>query len=158
MVMPDRFFSLYNSAFLQQTRNEARKLFRRAIREYYVMRRGYVIDPESGKRVERVFIGAAVQQQKRQRRIVKRYFTGHRRAGRPERPEIRLLVARLFILWGRYAYEPATFSWKTGVGKQSSFEKFMFDLLPRLGAPDVRRYVEAHWRGRKVRINVVLRH
>lgn len=149
MVMPDSFFNLYSSSFRQQTRNEARRLFRRAIREYYVMRRRFVIDPESGRRVKRVFEGEAIQQQKGQRRKVKRYFTGHRRAGRPERPEIKLLVARLFILWGRYAYEPATFSWKTGVGKQTSFEIFMLHLLPMLGASDVRRYVEAHWRDRK---------
>ena len=52
-------------------------------------------------------------------------------------------------MWGRYAQEPATLSWKTGVGTVTKFEAFLFDLLPRLGAPDVRRYVEAHWRERK---------
>ncbi|MFM7569450.1 MAG: hypothetical protein ACKO8O_12225 [Betaproteobacteria bacterium] len=156
MLSPDRFFGEYSDDFPPQNRNEARKLFRRAIREYYVMHRRFVIDPESGKRVKRVFVGAVIQQQKRQRRTVKSYFTGRRQAGRPERPEIKLLVARLFILWGRYARKPATFSWKGGFGKQTRFEAFMFHLLPLLGAPDVRRYVEAHWRDREVLINAVL--
>jgi hypothetical protein len=149
MLSPDKFFGQYCSDFPAQTRSEARKLFRRAIRDYYAMQRRYVIDPESGKRVPSVLIGEVIKQQKAQRRIVKRLFKGRPSAGRPERPEIKFLVARLFILWGRYAQYPATFSWKTGVGTQTSFEVFLFDLLPRLGAPDVRRYVEAHWRERK---------
>jgi len=149
MLSPDKFFAQYNSEFPAQTRSEARKLFRRAIRDYYVMRRHYVINPENGKRVQSVLVGELIQKQKAQRRKVKRLFTGRPSAGRPQRPEIKFLIARLFILWGRYAQDPATFSWKTGVGKTTNFEAFLFDLLPRLGAPDVRRYVEAHWRDRK---------
>jgi|LauGreDrversion4_2_1035121.scaffolds.fasta_scaffold113502_3 hypothetical protein len=149
MLSPDAFFGRYHSDFPARTRNEARKLFRRAIRGYYVGRRRYVIDPESGKRVQRVLTGEAIEQQKSQRRKVKYFFTGRLTAGRHARPEIKVLIARLFIIWGRYAQEPATLSWKTGVGKKTNFEAFLFDLLPRLGAPDVRRYVEAHWRERK---------
>ena len=149
MLSPDAFFRRYHSEFPVHTRNEARKLFRRAIREYYVGGRRYVIDPESGRRVQRVLMGEAIKQQKSQRRKVKCFFTGRPSAGRPTRPEIKVLIARLFIIWGGYAQEPATFSWKTGVGKKTNFEAFLFDLLPRLGAPDVRRYVEAHWRERK---------
>lgn len=149
MLSPDKFFGQYNSDFPAQTRNKARQLFRRAIRAYYVMQRRYVIDPESGKRVPSVLVGEVVHQQKAQRRKVKQLFTGRDSAGRPQRAEVKLLVARLFILWGRYARYPATFSWKTGVGSQTNFEAFLFDLLPRLGARDVRRYVEAHWRERK---------
>jgi hypothetical protein len=149
MLSPDKFFGQYDSDFPTQTRSEAGKLFRRAVREYYVMRRRYVIDLESGKRVPGVLVGEVIQLQKAQRRKVKQLFTGRPTAGRPQRPEIKLLVARLFILWGRYAQDPATFSWKTGVGRKTNFEAFISDLLPRLGAPDVRRYVEAHWRERK---------
>jgi hypothetical protein len=149
MLSPDKFFGQYDSDFPAETRNEALKLFRRAVRDYYVMRRTYVIDPESGRRAQSVVKGEVIQQQKSQRRIVKRLFTGYSSAGRPKRLEIKPLVARLFILWGQYASTPATFSWKTGTGKQTNFEAFLMDLLPRLGAPDVRRYVEDHWRKRK---------
>ena len=149
MLSPDKFFGQYESDFPAQTRSEARRLFRRAIRGYYVMRQRYIIDPESGKRVPSVLVGEVIQLQKAQRRKVKQLFTGRPTAGRPQRPEIKLLVARLFILWGRYAVKPATFSWKTVVAGKTNFEAFLFDLLPRLGAPDVRRYVEAHWRERK---------
>jgi hypothetical protein len=149
MLSPDKFFEQHESNFPAQTRKQARKLFRRAIRDYYVMRRRYVIDPESGNRVPSVLVGELIQKQKAQRRRVKRLFTGRSSAGRPQRPEIKLLIARLFILWGRYAQEPANFSWKTGVAGRTNFEAFLFDLLPRLAATDVRRYVEAHWRERK---------
>lgn len=149
MLSPDKFFGLYHSEFPVQTRNEARKLFRRAIRDYYAARRRYVIDPESGRRVPGVLMGETIKQQKSQRRKVASFFKGRPSAGRPTRPEIKFLIARLFIMWGRYAQEPATFSWKTGVAEKTNFEAFLFDLLPRLGAPDVRRYVEAHWRERK---------
>lgn len=149
MLQPDKFFTKYNSEFPAQSRNEALKLFRRAVRDYYVMQTRYVIDPSSNKRVARVLIGEVIKQQKSQRRKVKRFFTGRSSVGRPARPEIKVLVARLFIIWSRYAKEPATLSWKTGAGTVTSFEAFLLDLLPRLGAPDVRRYVEAHWRERK---------
>ena len=148
MLSPDKFFEQYQSDFPAQTRSEARRLFRRAIRDYYVMRRRYVIDPKSGKRVPSVLVGEVIRERKSQRRTISLLFTGKPSAGRPKRPEIKLLVARLFILWGRYAQEPATFSWKEAV-QQTSFEAFLFDLLPGLGARDVRRYVEAHWRERK---------
>lgn len=149
MLSPDKFFGQHDSNFPAQTRKEVRKLFRRAIRDYYVMRRRYVINPESGKRVPNVLVGEFIQKQKAQRRKVKRLFTGRPSAGRPQRPEVKLLIARLFILWARYAQDPATFSWKTGDARQTNFEAFLFDLLPRMGAPDVRRYVEAHWQERK---------
>lgn len=119
MLSPDKFFGHYNSDFPAQTRNEARKLFRRAIRDYHVMRRRYVIDPESGKRAPSVLVGEVIKHQKTQRRKVKRLFTGRLSAGRPRRPEIKLLVARLFVLWGSYAQEPTTFSWKTGGGEKN---------------------------------------
>jgi hypothetical protein len=147
MLSPDKFFKDYHPDFPSQTRNAARKLFRRAVREYYVMRRRYVIDPVTDKRAERVFIGQVVQQQKTQRRLVKRYFSGKNKPGRPMRPEVKLLVARLFLLWGRYAKTAATYSWKL-TERETDFEIFMNDLLPRLGASDVRRYIEAHWRER----------
>ena len=149
MVLPDKFFSIYQADFQVQTRDKARGLFRRAVREYYVMQRKFVIDPVSGARVSKVLIGEFVQKQKRQRRKVKRFHTGQKAAGRPKRPEIKLLIARLFVLWRRYATSKATFSWKTGVGNPTRFELFLYYLLPQLGASDVRRYVEAHWRERK---------
>jgi hypothetical protein len=149
MVWPDKFFALYDHDFPIQTRDKARILFRRAVREYYVTQRKFVIDPESGARVRKLLIGEFVQKQKNQRRKVKRFHTGQKAAGRPKRPEIKLLIARLFVLWCRYATSKATFSWKTAVGNPTRFELFLRDLLPQLGARDVRRYVEAHWRERK---------
>jgi hypothetical protein len=94
-------------------------------------------------------VGDVIQRQKTQRRKVKRLFTGRKTAGRPKRPEIKLLVARLFILWGSYANTPATFSRKSVDALPTRFEDFMHDLLPKLGASDVRRYMEDHWRERK---------
>lgn len=149
MLSPDAFFQRYHSDFPAVTRGKARSLFRRAIRHYYVLQRKYVIDPESGDRVERVFVGEVIQQQRMQRRRVKRFFTGHLSAGRSERPEIKVLISKIFILWGRYASTSATLSRKSKAAIPTNFEIFLFDLMPRLGAPDVRRYVEAHWRERK---------
>ena len=149
MLSPDQFFKLYHTDFPPQTRQDARKLFRRAIRSYYVMQRRYVIEPESGERVQAVLVGEFIQHQKTQRRKVSSFFTGRLSAGRPPKPEIKLLVSRLFILWGKYAKQPATFSWKTKSSIKTEFEIFLQDLLPRLGAPDVRRYIETHWRERK---------
>jgi hypothetical protein len=110
-----------------------------------------VIDPATGKRVQRILIGEVVQNQKSQRRKVKRYFSGQVKAGRPSRPEIKLLVARIFILWDKYASTGATLSRKTSArhSMQTEFELFIIDLFLRLGASDVRRYVEAHWKERK---------
>ena len=149
VLAPDRFFIHYQADFPVHNRDEARRLFRRAIRDFYVMQAQYVVDPESGRRVPKVFLGESIQLQKNQRRKAKKFFTGRVTAGRPQRPEIKVLVARLFILWGRYATTPATLSWNTGVGIRTSFEGFLHDLLPKLGARNVRRYVEAHWRARK---------
>jgi len=146
MLKPDRYFKDYSFCFPAKDRREARKLFRRAIREYYVMQRKYVIEPESGERVQSVLIGHVIKQQKKQRRKVRLLFTGRVSAGQPKRPEIKFLIARLFILWGRYATTPATVSWKTHSAIGTDFEEFLHDLLPKLGARDVRRYVEAHWR------------
>ena len=149
MLKPDLYFNKNAYYFPAKDRREARKLFRRAIREYYVMQRKYVIEPESGERVQSVLIGHLIKQQKKQRRKVPLLFTGRVSAGQPKRPEIKFLIARLFILWGRYAKTSATFSWKTHSAITTDFEGFLHDLLPKLGARDVRRYVEAHWRERK---------
>ena len=145
MLKPDNYFIQYDFYFENVRRSDARKLFRRAIRQYYVMQRRYVIDPSTGLRVKRYQTGAYIMQQKAQRRIVKKIFTGNSRSGRPARPEVNLLVARLFILWSNYAKSPATFSWKKPSAIPTMFEDFVCDLLPRLGASDVRRYVQAHW-------------
>lgn len=149
MLSPDKVFKDYHPDFPTPTRSIARRLFRRAVREYYVMRRRYVIEPDSGNRVPSVLIGEVIKKQKTQRRKIKRVFTGKKSAGRPQRPEVKLLVARLFILWGRYASSPATLSRKSKLAVPTPFEDFISALLPQLGAPDVRRYVEAHWRERK---------
>ena len=149
MLKPDLFFKQYDHYFAAQNRSLARKLFRRAIRDYYVMQRKYVIDPETSKRVKSIFIGEYIQQQKKQRRKVKQFFKGRTSAGRPERPEVTILVSRIFILWRKYSIHPATVSWKTTNAIPTIFEEFLSDLLPALGATDVRRYIEAHMKGRK---------
>jgi hypothetical protein len=149
MLKPDDFFKGYNINFPTLNRSKARVLFRRALRDYYVMQRKYVINPETNERVSSVFIGETIKQQKKQRRRTKKYFRGHTSAGQPRRLEIKFLIARLFILWGTYASTPATFSWKTNSAIKTDFEDFMFDLLPKIGAKDVRRYVELHWQERK---------
>lgn len=149
MLKPDDFFKGYNNNFPTNDRRKARALFRRAIRDYFVMQRKYVIEPKTNKQVQSVFYGETVKIQKKQRRIVKLIFKGHASAGQPRRLEIKVLVARLFILWGSYASTPATFSWKIKSSIQTDFEEFMFDLLPKIGAKDVRRYVETHWKERK---------
>jgi hypothetical protein len=149
MLKPDSYFKDHQNYFPAKDRREARKLFRRAIREYYVMQRQYVIEPESGKRVQSVMTGEVIRQQKNQNRRVKLLFKGRSSAGQPKRPEIKFLIARLFILWGKYAKGPATLSWKHHLAYETDFEAFLLDLLPKLGASDVRRYVEAHWKGRK---------
>ena len=157
MLKPDYYFNTPSnlSNFPAKDRKQARILFRRAIREYHVMRRRYVVDPQTGKRVQSVLMGHVIRQQKSQRRKVEVLFTGKSSAGRPTKPEVKLLVARLFILWGKYADTPASLSWKdhpsrpTYLSVPTAFECFLCDLLPRLGASDVRRYVEAHWRERK---------
>jgi hypothetical protein len=155
VLKPDYYFNSNQSNFSPKVRKQARILFRRAIREYYVMQRRYVVNPQTGRRVQSVLMGHVIQQQKSQRRRIKVLFTGRSSAGRPTKPEVKLLVARLFILWGKYAYTPASLSWKdhpsipTYLSVPTAFECFLFDLLPRLGASDVRRYVEAHWKERK---------
>ncbi len=149
MLHPDQYFNRHCFYFPAINRAKARVLFRRAIRQFYAMQRKFVVDPETQKKVDRVFVGAVIQSQKRQRRLVKRYFKGASRAGRPTRPEIVFLVSKLFILWGRYAKSPTTCSWKKPLATQTDFEAFVHDLLPRLGAKDVRRYLENHWRLRK---------
>ncbi len=151
MLKPDNCFQGIAHHFPAKDRHKARLLFRRAIRHYYVMRRKHVIDPATGKRVQRIFIGEFVQTQKTQRRKFKRYFSGQVKAGRPSRPEIKLLVSRIFILWKKYAGSAATLSRKTSARStiQTNFELFITDLFPRIGASDVRRYIETHWRERK---------
>ena len=155
MLKPDKYFNQYDYYFENVRRSEAQKLFRRTIRQYYVMQRRYVIDPSTGLRVKRYLTGASIVKQKHQRRIVKKFFTGNSRSGRPARPEVNLLVARLFILWGKYAKSPATFSWKKPCAIPTMFEEFVCDLLVELGASDVRRYVEAHWKAKRSRVYYV---
>jgi hypothetical protein len=148
MLKPDCYFKQYDFYFPAKNRNKARDLFRRAIRHYYVMRRKFVIDPATGTRTHRVHYGTVIKQQKKQQRLVKLFYTGQSAAGRPARPEIKLLVARLFVLWGMYASSKATFPWKK-TAIETDFDVFMHDLLPRLGASDVKRYAETHWRERR---------
>jgi hypothetical protein len=161
MLKPDRYFEQIKYHFPTPNRTEARKQFRRAIRSYYVMQRKYVIDPSTGKRAEGVLRGEFIQQQKNQRRKVKRIFKGRKSAGRPKRPEIAYLISKLFIIWGRFTHHPASHSWKPKEkipafhSTPTYFEEFLLDLLPKLGAPDVRRYVQNHWKQRKVKIYVV---
>lgn len=151
MLKPDQYFKNNEHYFPAKNRHKARLLFRRAIRQYHAMRRKYVIDPVTGKRVQSILIGEVVKNQKTQRRKVKRHFSGQVNAGRPSRPEIKMLVARIFILWGKYANTSATLSWKSPTHNlvQTEFELFIIDLFPRLGASDVRRYIETHWKERK---------
>jgi hypothetical protein len=151
MLKPDQYFKNNEHHFPAKNRHKARLLFRRAIRQYHVMRRKYVVDPATGRRVQTFLIGEFVKNEKTQRRKVKRYFSGQVNAGRPSRPEIKLLVARIIILWGKYANTSATFAWKSPIHNlvQTEFELFVIDLFPRLGASDVRRYIETHWKERK---------
>ena len=161
MLKPDLYFEQNKHYFPTTNRREARKQFRRAIRSYYVMRRKYVINPSDGKRVKEVVYGEFIQQQKHQRRKVKRTFKGRKSAGRPTRPEVVYLVSKLFLIWGRFSRHPASHSWKPKKKKPAFcstptyFEEFLLYLLPALGAPDVRRYVEYHWKQRKVKNYVV---
>jgi hypothetical protein len=160
-LKPDRYFEQIEHYFPTPNRREARKQFRRAIRSYYVMQRKYLIDPTNGKRTTGVLLGEYIQRQKHQRRKVKRIFNGQKSAGRPKRPEVIYLVSKLFIIWGRFSHHPASHAWKSTKKSPSFhsiptfFEEFLLDLLPKLGAPDARRYVENHWKQRKVKINVV---
>jgi hypothetical protein len=149
MLKPDAYFKAIDHFFPIKNHRLARQLFRRAIRDYYVMRRRLIFDPISGQRVESIFVGEFIQQQKNQKRKVKKIFRGNKGAGRPSKYEIKVLISRLFIMWGRFAKTDATFSWKTKLAIKTDFEDFLDDLLPRLGATDVRRYVEAHWKARK---------
>jgi hypothetical protein len=155
MLKPDNYFKKHSIFFPAKDRAKARKLFRRAIRDYYVMQRKYVFDPETQERVQSILYGATIKHQKKQRRKVKLIFKGRETAGKPPRLEIKVLISRLFILWGQYASTKPTFSWKLKASTPTDFEDFLSDLLPRIGARDVRRYVEAHWQDRKVKIYVV---
>ena len=149
MLKPDLYFDKFDQYFDINKRISARKLFRRAVRDYYVMQRRFVFEPKTGKRVESIFYGEYIQQQKKQRRKVKQFFNGRTSAGRPKRPEVILLISRLFILWRKYSIHPATVSWKIAQAVPTIFEEFLLDLLPRLGASDVRRYIEKYLRERK---------
>ncbi len=161
ILKPDLYFEKIKHYFPTPNRREARKQFRRAIRTFYAMQRKYVINPSDGKRVKEVVYGEFIQQQKNQRRRVKRIFKGRKTAGRPERLEITYLVSKLFFIWRRFSHHPVSHSWKPKYKEPifysmpTFFEEFLLDLLPVLGAPDVRRYVENHWKQRKVKIYVV---
>jgi hypothetical protein len=113
------------------------------------MQRRYVIDPVTQFPIKRISVGGEIKEEKTQNRVVELFFNGRSGAGRPKRGEIKLLMSRLFILWGNYSKTEATFSWKKPNAIQTDFEVFLTDLLPRLGASDVRRYAEKHWSERK---------
>jgi retron-type reverse transcriptase len=149
MLKPDSYFKNISHYFQNKNHRLARQLFRRAIRDYYVMRRRLIFDPISGQRVESIFVGEFIQQQQNQKRKVKKVFKGNKGAGRPVKHEISVLMSRLFIMWGRFAKTDATFSWKMKFAIKTDFEEFLDDLMPKLGATDVRRYVESHWKARK---------
>lgn len=149
MLKPDNYFNQNSHYFPAKDRAKARILFRRAIRQFYSMQRKYVIDPVTNLPTKCIYTGAFIRKQKTQYRLEKRFYKGRSTAGRPPRPEIKLLMSRLFILWGNYAKTPASFSWKKQSAIETDFEIFLFDLLPLLGANDVRRYVEKHWAERK---------
>ena len=149
MLKPDDYFNSF--LLLEIERKHQRKAqvsFRRAIREYYVLQRRYVIDPATFKRVQRIQYGEAIRQQKNQRRRVSQFFTG-RNVGRSQKYEIQILMSRLFVLWGRFAKTKPTFSWKSKLTTSTDFEYFLFDLLPKLGIKNVRRHAETHWSERE---------
>ena len=148
MVKPDKYFYDFVQPDIEpKFISKARKSFRRAIRDYYCMQRQYVYEPETGERVQSVRQGMYIEQQQSQRRKKEVIFNG-RKAGRPQKIEIQILVSRLFLMWGRYAKTPPTFSWKTKTTVETDFECMRLDLLPKLGAKDVRGHVEKHWHAR----------
>ena len=148
MVKPDKYFYDFVQPDIEpKFLLKARKSFRRAIRDYYCMQRKYVYEPETGERVQSVRQGMYIEQQQNQRRKIEVIFNGGK-VGRPQKIEIQILVSRLFLLWGRYAKTPPTFSWKTNTTVETDFECMLLDLLPKLGAKDVRGHVEKHWRAR----------
>ena len=90
MLKPDKYFDDFlQFEFKQKYRRKTKARFRRAIREYFVLQRRYVIDPESGERVQGVRYGQLIQKQKNQRRKVDLIFRG-KKVGRPEKFEIKI--------------------------------------------------------------------
>lgn len=155
MLKPDKYFDDFlRFEFEQKHMRKAKARFRRAIREYYVLQRRYVIEPESGERVQGVRYGQLLQKQKIQRRKVDLIFRG-KKVGRPEKFEIKILMSRLFVAWGMYAKTNPTFLWKKNSAIPTDFELMLFDLLPKLGAKHVRRYAEKHWQEREMKIYLV---
>ena len=61
MLKPDKYFEQKKHHFASYKRKAARKLFRRAVREYYVMQRKYVEEPLTNKRVQSVLIGEVIK-------------------------------------------------------------------------------------------------
>lgn len=154
MLKPDSYFEDFLwSEFEPKNRRKAKGRFRRAIREYYVLQRRYVIEPESGERVQSFRYGQAVVQQKTQRRKIDLIFRG-RKVGHPTKFEIKILMSRLSVMWGLYAKTPPTFSWKK-TGVETNFELMLLELLPELGAKHVRRYAENHWQEREMKSHLV---
>jgi len=150
LLKPDKYFEGFLwSEFEPKNRRKAKVRFRRAIREYYVLQRKYVIEPESGERVQSFRYGQAIVQQKTQRRKIDLIFRG-RKVGHPTRFEIKILMSRLIVMWGLYAKTPPTFSWKNSA-IPTNFELFLLELLPALGAMHVRRYAEKHWQEREMK-------
>lgn len=157
MLKPDQYFKDYLQFEIEKEyRRKAQVSFRRAIREFYVIQRRYVIEPVKGRRVQRIEYGRTSLRQKNQRRSVDVYFNGQK-VGQRKKLEINLLMSRLFVLWGRYAKTKPTFSWKSKLTTQTEFECFLNGLLPKLGAKHVRRYAETHWREREKKGLVVVK-
>ena len=155
MLKPDKYFDDFlQFEFEQKHRRKAKVRFRRAIRHFFVLQRRYVIDPESGERVQGVRYGQLIQKQKNQRRKVELIFRG-KKVGQPEKFEITILMSRLFVIWGMYAKTNPTFSWKKKSAIPTDFELMLLDLLPKLGAKHVRRYAEKHWQEREKKIYMV---
>jgi hypothetical protein len=154
MLKPDKFFEDFLwSEFEQKNRRKAKSRFRRAVREYYALQRRYVIEPETGERVQSFRYGQAIVQQKNQRRKVDLIFRG-RNVGQPKKLEIKILMSRLSVMWGLYAKTNPTFSWKKSP-IPTGFELMLLELLPKLGAKHVRRYAENHWQEREKKSHLV---
>jgi hypothetical protein len=155
MLKPDLYFDSYlRFDFNKVDLLKAKIRFRRAIREYYVNQRKYVINPESGEKVLSVRYGSKIVQQKNQKRRVDLIYSGRKKAGRAVNFAIKILISRLIVLWGLYAKKKSLITWKNS-SVSSDFEYALSELLPKLGATNVRRYLENHWKERKQSIYIV---
>ena len=64
MLRPDKYFKENEYHFPLKNRSKARILFRRAVRDFYVMQSNKVIDPITGFKVESVMYGKFIKKQK----------------------------------------------------------------------------------------------